>query len=118
MSDHPQPHLLEALAAGRLEGPEAEALVEHLDVCNDCLDLAEGLWQGVGSLPDEGEVPAMSAESRSKIEERLFRRIRSAAAGSELAWLVTGGFLSVILCLLRPLLATDRLPETERGRTT
>lgn len=115
MIDHPSAKQLTKLVRGNLEGDEAEAVVRHLGECAACLDLSEALWPGVGLLADDGQEPQMTAESHSKIEDGLFRRIHLAATGSELAWLVTGGFMSVILLLLRPLLASKRRTETERS---
>ncbi len=113
MSEHPSPERLEELVQGVLGRREREATIEHLGECEVCMQVADGLWLGARAIDEE--MPSMGDESRSKIEDQLFRRIRVAAVGNELAWLATGGFLNTILALLRPLLILEEASESSRG---
>ena len=115
MNEHPSAQQLEGLLKGELDVARAAAVVEHLEGCDACLHLAERLWPAVGPLAGEEAIPLLAPEASSAIEDRLLGRIRDAAVGTELAWLATGGLLSVILVLLGSLLTFEGVPAAGRG---
>lgn len=111
MRRHPDQATLNLLLDGRLTPGPQEALLSHLASCDSCLARAEALWGGVGAFADTVEVPALGRRSTERIELQLLRRVRTADLGSQIAWLATGGFVSVVVVLLRPLAAANRREE-------
>lgn len=115
MIRHPDPATLRLFVAGRLGREHEESVLSHLSDCDACLDQAEAAWSGIEELANPLDVPPMSRDSSARIEERLLGRMRIAELGSQVTWLVTEGFVIVVLALTRPLLGgpvTD--PRGER----
>lgn len=115
MKRHPGPSDLERLVAGSLTDAESERYLRHLARCESCLEIAEAAWTGLAELTaGVKERQPLGQATADDIERRLFHRIHVAGTGTQLAWLVTDGFVRVLVVLLRPLVAAGREPD-KRG---
>jgi hypothetical protein len=116
MNRHPAASELRELVLRTLDAREEEqALLEHLSRCDECFQVYEDLWaEASGDLPDLNYVFLDSSGGR-RLEERLFHRIHVASLGTASGWLVTEGFLHVVVGVLLPIVSFDRAP-TSRAR--
>ena len=116
MKKHPEPAELRDLVSRSVEAlDEDEPLLEHLSHCDECFQIYEDLWAEVSQdLPELSEMFVDSAASQ-RLEGRLFRRLHVASLGSASGWLVTDGFLRVVVGVLLPVLAFEHAP-TARAR--
>lgn len=115
MSPHPDDQTLVRLVAGKLEPDRSEAVLSHISDCDACLERAEAAWGGIENLAGVTEAPPIGDRSALEIEIRLLRRVHLAQLGTQVSWLVTDGFLAVVLVLLRPVFGRS-MPGTGGGK--
>lgn len=113
MNQHPAPGQLRELVSRTLDAlDEEQALLEHLSHCDECFEIYEGLWaEASGDLPELSEVFLDSTAGRT-LEARLFHRIHVASLGTASSWLVTEGFLRVLVGVLLPIVGFERAPTS------
>lgn len=109
MSEHPDEKILGLLFERSLDLDESDALMLHLSECEECLGRVEERWGGIVGLVDDADIPTAGGQEWARIEGGLFRQVHLATLGSDVSWLVTGGFLSVVLYLLKPVVRRPRL---------
>lgn len=116
MNRHPAAsELRELVVRPRDAVDEEQAIFEHLSRCDECLQVYEDLWaEASGDLPDLNYVFLDSSGARG-LEGRLFHRIHVASLGSASGWLVTEGFLRVVVGVLLPIVGLEHAP-TSRAR--
>lgn len=114
MKEHPtRAELLDLLGRGGQD--DDQALLEHVSGCDECFEVYDGLWaQALEARPELAEALLESATSR-RLEARLFRRIHLASLGTASSWLVTQGFLCVLLGVLLPIVDLERAPAAGAG---
>lgn len=113
---HPTPAELRDLAGRTLEAlDEDRALTEHLTQCDECLELYDALWREAST--DLADLDAVFPDSVAvgRLEYELFRRIHVASLATASSWLVTEGFLRVILGVLLPIVELERTPSRRAG---
>lgn len=111
-NEHPPVARLRRLLAGELETAQAETVLAHLEGCEVCLELAEGVWAETSPLV--AETPTLDRERSRAIESAILWRIRRVALVEDAVTLGSRGFVHVVLGLLRPLLAL--VPGRDEGR--
>lgn len=116
MNQHPAAsELRELVLRARDALDEEQAIFEHLSRCDECFQVYEDLWaEASGDLPDLTDVFPDSSGAR-RVEGRLFHRIHVASLGTESGWLVTEGFVRVVVGVLLPILSFEHAP-TSRAR--
>lgn len=116
MSQHPAASELRELVLRTRDALEEEqAIFEHLSRCDECFQVYEDLWtEASGDLPDLDYVFLDSPGGR-RLEGRLFHRIHVASLGTASGWLVTEGFLRVVVGVLLPIVSFEHAP-TSRAR--
>jgi len=120
MSQHPEASELRQLVLRTLDArDEEQELLEHLSHCDECFQAYEGLWAEASSdLPDLTEVFLESSDAR-RLEGRVFQRIHAASLGTASGWLVTEGFLRVVVGVLLPIVSFEHAPTLrDRGDKT
>lgn len=106
-TDHPEA-LLSRFVAGTLPLAESDAVLAHLDQCEQCLEKVEHLWATTPlhqAMPLMGEDEVdVEPERGQRIERRVINQIHRSEVAGRALWLGTEGFLQVSFALLRPLL--------------
>lgn len=111
MNQHPAPSELRELVSRTLDAlNEEQELLEHLSECDECFQAYEDLWAEASTqLPNFADVFLDSSDA-SRLEARLFRRLHVASLATASSWLVTEGFLHVLVGVLVPVVEFDRAP--------
>lgn len=112
-SNHLDEQTVQRYVMGQLSQPAMEAVLHHLEQCDQCLERVEQLWgsERVGlAVASEREETAVSSQQR---EQRLVNRIHRSNLGGTVVEVSLNGFLDVIIALLRPILGT---PVKKRAR--
>jgi hypothetical protein len=117
MSTHPDEDTLRTLVAGELDSALKEILLEHLAVCDSCMEIADRVWEGIPGLAQTLDVPPMDLENQRLVQMRLLHRVHLANLGTQVTWMVTEGFMGVLIVLMRPLIGRRRgIREEGAGR--
>ena len=113
MNQHPEPSQLRELVLRTLD--DEKELLEHLSHCDECFEIYEGLWaKASGDLPELSGA-FLDSTTNQRLEGRLFHRIHVASLGTASGWLVTEGFVRVLVGVLLPIVGFKRAP-TSRAR--
>ena len=107
VTDHPDA-LLSQFVAGTLSQPESDAVLAHLDQCEQCLEKVEHLW---ATTPLHQAIPLLAEDEvdvepdrGQRIERQVINQIHRSEVAGRALWLGTEGFLQVSFALLRSLL--------------
>ncbi|MEM7119459.1 MAG: zf-HC2 domain-containing protein [Chloroflexota bacterium] len=103
-TNHIDERTLERYVAGQLSAAAADVVLSHLEACDDCLERVEALW----ATTDIGAAVAEATEEpnrsqKDKMEHLIVNRIHRSNLGGKLVEVGLGGFLDVVMALLRPL---------------
>lgn len=116
MSRHPTPIELHGLVGRTLDaGDDDHELLEHVSRCDECFEEYDRLWaEALADRPEIAEV-LLDPAAGQRLESRLFRRIHLASLGTAGAWLVTRGFLCVLVGVLLPIVDPGHTPRSSVG---
>ena len=105
---------IEALVSGRLQGADAEGLLDHMQSCETCLEEADRLWASSPAL--SLAMPEPQPEELARGEQRMMARLSRSDLSGESLLLATLGVFLVFLSLLEPLIALFDKPNPEPRR--
>ena len=103
-TNHIDEKTLERYVAGQLSAAAADVVLSHLEACDACLERVEALWATTdigAAVAEADEEPDHSQKDR--MEHLLVNRIHRSNLGGKLVEVGLGGFLDVVMALLRPL---------------
>ena len=92
---------LAAFVSGRLTEIETEAILTHLEECEHCLTIVDGLWEE-GGWQDLDSNLHLDKEAAARLEQKLYRRIHRSQLAGDVVALGTRGMLQTVFALMAP----------------
>ncbi|WP_420645766.1 hypothetical protein [Candidatus Leptofilum sp.] len=119
MINNPKPlskELLRRFVAGELNDTENEAVMAQLAEDEASLEIVDALWEGQPSQTAVIKLPDLDPERAQRVRRRLIHQIHRSDLAKNVVRMGTGGFSSVAISLLRPLLDTPNKEQRNRRR--
>jgi hypothetical protein len=110
MTSHPTKDHLEDFIADRLDETGNVAVIEHLSICDSCLEVVDQLWVATDLNQSLLNVPDLKETATLRMRRNLVHRIHLAELGRQMMRFAGVGVLSMMRVLLEPIFGSYNRP--------
>jgi hypothetical protein len=110
MTSHPTKDQLEDFVADRLDESGNAAVIEHLSICDTCLEIVDQLWAATDLNRSLLNVPDLKQAATLRMRRNLVHRIHLAELGRQMLRFAGVGMLSTMKVFLEPIFGSHDRP--------
>lgn len=110
MTSHPTKDHLEDFIADRLDESGNAAVIEHLSICDTCLEVVDQLWAATGLNQSLLNVPDLKQAATLRMRRNLVHRIHLAELWRQMIRFAGVGVLCTMKVLLEPIFGSHDRP--------
>lgn len=111
MTSHPTKDQLEDFVADRLDESGNAAVIEHLSLCDTCLEVVDQLWAATNLNQSLLNVPDLKQDATLRMRRNLVHRIHLVELCRQMIRFAGVGVLSTMKVLLEPIFGSHDRPE-------